>query len=114
MRGAGRGNASGSLCEWMPQGARADARGSRAAVTMSTPYPGAGDRGKLTPPGHSGGPRHPSADLMKEHPMTDSTTPQGSNPATDQPGEADETRKQAEDQSADTTQAGEETHGAAT
>ena len=46
--------------------------------------------------------------------MTDSTTPQGSNPTTDEPGQADETRKQAEDQSADATQSGEDTHGAAT
>jgi hypothetical protein len=51
---------------------------------------------------------------MKEHPMTDSTTPEGSNPATDEPGQADATRKQADDRPVDAAQADEETHGAAT
>jgi hypothetical protein len=57
---------------------------------------------------------------MKEQPMTDSTTPEGSNPTPDEPGRADETRKQAEDRSVDAAQpdedmqAGEDTQGPAT
>jgi hypothetical protein len=52
----------------------------------------------------------PRADSMKEHPMTDSTTPEGSNPPTEtsgKPEQADETTPQREGRTGDPTKDGE-------